>query len=149
MKAWRSPFFGHFLLMGKVATPASGSCLTNSQTETLPMAQGKTSPDFRCDRSNTRKRPRAADSLVTFFWPRKWHPRTGAATGTKTERSAAVQKSVSLRSSKPKGIQRRSAAEKGSRGLPPAREQGNRPGGKGRACACRPGKGQADRKSVV
>ena len=59
--------FGHFLLIKKVATQASDVCLTNSQTDTLPIAQGKTSPDFRCDRSNTRKRPRAADSLVTFF----------------------------------------------------------------------------------
>ena len=33
--------FGHFLLIKKVATQASGFCLTNSQTETLPMAQLK------------------------------------------------------------------------------------------------------------
>ena len=46
--------FGHFLLIKKVATWASGFCLTFSQTTALPMAQGKTSPDFRCDRSITR-----------------------------------------------------------------------------------------------
>ena len=59
--------FGHFLLIKKVATRGSGFCLTISQTTALPMAQGKTSPDLRCDRNNTRKRPRAADSLATFF----------------------------------------------------------------------------------
>ena len=35
--------FGHFLLIKKVATPASGFCLTNSQTTALPMAQSKES----------------------------------------------------------------------------------------------------------
>ena len=33
--------FGHFLLIKKVATSASGFCLTFSQTDTLPMAQLK------------------------------------------------------------------------------------------------------------
>ena len=46
--------FGHFLLIKKVATWASDVCLTISQTTALPMAQGKTSPDLRCDRSITR-----------------------------------------------------------------------------------------------
>ena len=36
--------FGHFLLIKKVATQASDVCLTNSQTDTLPMAQSKIIP---------------------------------------------------------------------------------------------------------
>ena len=36
--------FGHFLLIKKVATPASGFCLTISQTTVLPMAQAKNIP---------------------------------------------------------------------------------------------------------
>ena len=37
--------FGHFLLIKKVATSASDVCLTNSQTDTLPMAQSKKNPN--------------------------------------------------------------------------------------------------------
>ena len=39
--------FGHFLLIKKVATSASGFCLTISQTTALPMAQPKKSQRFR------------------------------------------------------------------------------------------------------
>ena len=66
MKAQRSGFFGHFLLIKKVATWASDVWLTNSQTTALPMAQGKTSPDLRCDRSITRKKP-SARALFGYF----------------------------------------------------------------------------------
>ena len=49
--------FGHFLLIKKVATRGLGFCLTVSQTSASPMAQGKTSPDLRCDRSENRDEP--------------------------------------------------------------------------------------------
>ena len=57
--------FGHFLLIKKVATRGLGFCLTNSQTETLLMAQGKTSPDFRSDRSKLFKR-KAGETKIAF-----------------------------------------------------------------------------------
>ena len=65
--------FGHFLLMGKVATQASDVCLTISQTTALPMTQGKTSPAFRCDRSITRMKAQRSDSL----WPLSFDQESG------------------------------------------------------------------------
>ena len=65
--------FGHFLLIKKVATQASDVCLTISQTTALPMAQGKTSPAFRSDRSITRMKAQRSDSL----WPLSFGQESG------------------------------------------------------------------------
>ena len=74
--------FGHFLLIKKVATRGSGFCLTNSQTETLPMAQSKSIPAQRAEQK--RKEARRSPSL-SLSLGRESEARGRAATGVLLE----------------------------------------------------------------